>query len=93
MNKTLVCQQRTEPPSALLPHPTRRILPDINGIVEPRQKSMHPVEEIKRLIGEARQRADGGMMGMLGRSGGGEFNEDEYMDGVEADLSLDDELS
>jgi hypothetical protein len=33
------------------------------------------------------------MMGMLGRLGGGEFNEDEYMDGVEADLSLDDELS
>jgi len=66
---------------------------DINGIVEQRQKSMQPVEEIKRLIGEARQRADGGMMGMLGRSGGGEFNEDEYMDGVEADLSLDDELS
>jgi hypothetical protein len=33
-----------------------------------------------------------GMLGGLG-SGKGEFNEDEYMDGVEADLSLDDELS
>ncbi len=68
---------------------------DVHGIVEQRQKTMQPVEEIKRLIQEARKRSDTGLMGMLGGLGGGkgEFNEDEYMDGVEADLSLDDELS
>ena len=67
---------------------------DVLGIVEQRQKTMQPVEEIKRLIEEARKRPDTGLMGMLGGlgSGKGEFNEDEYMDGVEADLSLDDEL-
>jgi len=68
---------------------------DVHSIVEQRQKTMQPVEDIKRLIEEARKRPDTGLMGMLGGlgSGKGEFNEDEYMDGVEADLSLDDELS
>jgi serine/threonine-protein kinase SRK2 len=68
---------------------------DVHSIVVQRQKTMQPVEDIKRLIEEARKRPDTGLMGMLGGlgSGKGEFNEDEYMDGVEADLSLDDELS